>query len=98
MPAKDAEKTREPTAAEAFNELPGEDLSPAETFVRGGIENAVNLIAAKHAIQADLQESRNFLAFAVNSGQASPAQTEWINKYLPKRTRGGSENGDGSDA
>lgn len=91
-PATEPEKTKEPTAREAFTALPEAADGPTQ-FVAGAIGNAVDLIDAKHAIQADLQQSRDFLAFAVKSGQATEDQAAWVNQYLPKRQRGASDNG-----
>lgn len=84
-----------PTAREALNALPAEGLTGGQEFVQGSITGAVDLIEAKKAIQADLQQARDFLAYAVTSGQASPEQAAWVTAYLPKRLQNAA---DGSEA
>jgi hypothetical protein len=85
--SKDADAPVKVTAREAADTLPA-PTSGAQEFVQGAISRAAGLIDAKHAIQADLQQSRDFLAFAQVQGDASPEQVAWIGEYLPKRTKG----------
>lgn len=80
-------KVKPPTAREAYDALPAVE-DGAGQFVQGAIENAVALLEAKEQIQADLQQSRDFLAFAGKSGQVNTEQGAWIAAYLPKRTKG----------
>lgn len=76
------------TAQEAATALPTEGLTGAQEFVQGSILRAAGLIEAKHAIQADLQQARDFLAFAGKSGDVTEAQAAWVAEYLPKRSKG----------
>jgi hypothetical protein len=85
----DAEKVKDPTAQEAADALPVPE-SGAQEFVQGAITRAAGLIAAKQAIQADLQKSRDFLGFAVTQDDVSSDQAAWVAKYLPKRQHGAS--------
>jgi hypothetical protein len=84
---QDADTPVKVTAQEAANALPVEGLTGAQEFVQGAIQRAAGLIEAKHAIQADLQQSRDFLAFAVKGDDVSAEQVAWVNEYLPKRNR-----------
>lgn len=87
----DPNKVKPPTAREAADALPVDGLTPAQEFVQGAITRAAGLIEAKHAIQADLQKSRDFLAFASSGTDMSDAQRVWTDAYLPKRTHGASD-------
>lgn len=93
-PAEDP-KAVKLTAKEAADQLPSEGLSGAQEFVQSAITRAASLIEAKHAIQADLQQSRDFLAFAAKGQDVTEAQSAWIADYLPKRNRATGETTEG---
>jgi hypothetical protein len=78
------------TYQDAYDVLPEPVDGPGE-FVQNSIRNAVELLNAKAEILSELQQTRDFLAFAVTSGQVSDEQSAWISEYLPKRSH---KNGD----
>jgi hypothetical protein len=90
---QEAEKVVKVTARDAADALPTEGLTGAQEFVQGAITRAAGLIEAKHAIQADLQQSRDFLAFAAKGDDVTEAQAAWVATYLPKRQRGAGDDG-----
>lgn len=89
---KDADAPVKVTAQEAAEALPTEGLTGAQEFVQSAITRAAGLITAKHAIQADLQQSRDFLAFAAKGDDVTAEQAAWVAEYLPKRNRATGDN------
>lgn len=70
----------------------------AAAFIQQSIDKAAALMEAKREVLAELQMARDFLAFAVKNGSATPKQVAWIEENLPKRTRVGRDTDETTDA